>query len=130
MQMVSEDIKDMLAADGTLGLTAGTNLFIGKEREAPDNTVTIFDTPSFAPSMSMDELKYYYSSFQIRVRNTLYDTGMTLARNIMESLYGRAGETFNGTLYTIIEATGEPALLDWDENDRPRVIINFNCQRR
>ncbi|KKL64285.1 hypothetical protein LCGC14_2166530, partial [marine sediment metagenome] len=45
-------------------------------------------------------------------------------------LHGKAGETWNATLYTVIYCSSGPALLDWDENNRPRFIINFNLQRR
>jgi len=131
MNAVSEDIKDMLEAESALALTAGTDLFIGKEPKSPDNTVTIFDTPSFPPDLNLDPTeRYYRSAFQIRVRNKSYTVGMDLARNIMELLHGRASETWNSALYTVIQATGEPALLDRDSNDRPRIITNFNAQRR
>lgn len=135
MNQVSKDVKDMLAAESSLALTYAKDLFIGVEPTSPDNTVTIFDTPSFPPDPNLDMNKadngpYFYSSCQIRVRNKGYTIGITLARNIMNLLHGRANEEWNGTLYTVITATGEPALLDFDDNKRPRFIINFNLQRR
>ncbi|KKL57640.1 hypothetical protein LCGC14_2233410 [marine sediment metagenome] len=131
MNAVSKDVKDMLAAESSLALTYAKDLFIGVEPTKPDNTVTIFDTPSFPPDLYMDPTeRYYYSSIQIRVRNTGYTEGITLARNIMELLHARANETWNGTLYTVITATGEPAWLDMDANHRSRFIVNFNLQRR
>ncbi len=131
MQAVSKDVKDMLAAESSLALTFKKDLFIGIEPTKPDDTVTIFDTPSFPPDLYMDPTeRYYYSSIQIRVRNTGYTEGITLARNIMELLHARANETWNGTMYTVITATGEPAWLDFDANHRSRFIVNFNLQRR
>lgn len=132
MNAASEDIKDLLVAEGSsLGLVFQTTLFIGKEPSSPNDTVTIYDTPGMPPDLSFDRTEIYNrSSFQIRVRNEEYDTGMDLARDIFDLLHGRAQETVNGTLYTVIRAVGEPALLDWDANDRPRFIINFDCQRR
>lgn len=131
MNSASEDIKDMLDGESSLGLTYGTDLFIGKEPSTPDNCVTIFDTPSFPPMRAVDPtVKYYYSSVQIRVRNKRYLDGYAVARNIFDSLHNRAQEMWNGTLYTVIQAAGEPALLDWDGNNRPRFIINFNMNRR
>jgi len=120
----------MLEDPSSLGLTFGTNLFIGSEPASPDATVTIFDTPSFPPLQVLDAVpSYFRSSCQIRVRDIDYPTGMALARSIMESLHTRAGETWNGTKYMDILATGEPQFLDIDKNKRPRFIINFNCQR-
>jgi len=131
MNPVSKDIKDMLEAESSLGLTFATDLFIGKEPTSPDNVVTIYDTPSFPPDMTLIPGEdYYRSSFQIRCRNKDYFTGEALLRDIMDQLHSRAHESWNGTLYTVIRATGEPSLLYYDQNDRPVFIVNFNCQRR
>jgi len=131
MNPVSIDIVAMLEAESSMGLVFGTDIFIGKEPTTPDNCVTIYDTPSFPPSLTMNkEERYYYSSCQIRVRNNSYAIGMTLARDIMTLLHGRANESWNGTLYTVIHATGEPSLLAIDGNNRALIIININSQRR
>ena len=132
MNASSTDIKDMLEAVSALGLPFSTNLFIGKEPAKPDNTVTIFDTPGFSPqaTLGIGDDDYYSPSVQIRVRNRDYLTGWALIHDIMVSLHGRAQETWNGTLYTVILCSSGPAMLDWDANDRVRFIINFNIQRR
>jgi len=131
MNPVAIDIKDMLEADSSLALTYATDLFISKEPPKPNNCVTLYDTPSFPPDRALvvDNI-VYNSSIQIRIRNLDYTIGMALARNIMSSLHARAQETWNGALYTVIQATGEPALLHRDENDRVLIIINFNIKRR
>jgi len=131
MNAFSEDIKDMLEDPSSLGLTFGTNLFVGGEPAKPDATVTIFDTPSFPPLKTLAEVpSYFKSSCQVRIRDKDYLTAERLARSIMESLHSRAGQTWNDTIYMDIQATGEPSFLDRDANHRPRFIINFNCQRR
>jgi len=131
MNTASEDVKDMLAAESTLALTFATDLFIGKEPTTPDDCVTIYDTPSSPPDLMLNpEERYYRSSVQVRIRNLGYVAGMTLARNIMELLHGRAQETWNGTLYTVIKAMGEPAALAWDDNNRIVIVVNFDLQRR
>ncbi len=131
MNAVSFDIKDMLEAESALALTYADDLFIGVEPTKPNNTVTIFDTPTFPPDMYEDpDERYYNSSCMIRVRNQDYEIGIALARNIMELLHARANEVWNGTTYTVIMATGEPAWLDMDMNNRVRFITNFNLQRR
>ena len=131
MNTASEDVKDMLAAESTLALTFATDLFIGKEPTTPDDCVTIYDTPSSPPDLMLNpEERYYRSSVQVRIRNLGYVAGMTLARNIMELLHGRAQETWNGTLYTVIKAMGESAALAWDDNNRIVIVVNFDLQRR
>lgn len=132
MNAPSVDIKDMLVADGTLGLVLATNLFIGKEPIKPDNTVTIFDNYGRPPQLTLTGKGegYYYPAVQIRVRNIDYRTGWGLINNVMLSLHGRANETWNETLYTVIYCASGPALLDWDDNGLVRFIVNFNLQRR
>lgn len=130
MNAPSEDIKDMLEADSSLGLDFSTNLFIGTEPAKIDNCVTIFDEPSIGPQLTFDGKRYEYPIIQVKVRNVDYRTGWALANNIMISLHGRAQETWNGTLYTVIYCSGGPASLGQDDNARAQFIINFNLQRR
>jgi len=129
MNPASEDIKDMLVAETSL--VFATDLFIAKEPAKPDNVVTIFDTPGFPNQLTYNgDETYQFPSIQIRIRNRVYLTGWELAKEIMDHLHGRAQETVNGTLYSLIRAMGEPVPLHWDKNDRIIFIINFNIQRR
>jgi len=130
MNASSEDIKDMLVADSSLGLTFATNLFIGKEPIKPTNCVTIFDTYGFAPDLNLISQGYERPIVSLRVRDINYMDGFNLAQEIKDSLHGRSHETWNGTLYTVIYCSSGPALLDWDDNGNARFIINFNLQRR
>lgn len=129
MNAPSEDIKDMLVDD--LSLVFGTNLFIGEEPTTPDDTVTIFDTPGFAPDLTMqNDGNYHRPSVQIRVRNQDYRDGWSLTNDIKVSLHGRAQETWNGTLYSVLLAQSDPFFMGLDENRRARFVITFNMQRR
>ena len=131
MNTPAVDIKDILKDESSLGLTFATNLFVGKEPTSPDNCVTIFDTPGGKPLLTYKkEEKYYYQSIQIRIRNNGYTEAFSLADEIEELLQGIAHETINKTYYSLIQTMGSPFLLDWDENGRSRVVINFNIQRR
>ena len=132
MNAPSRDIKDMLIADDTTGLSFGKtgNVFLNAEPTSPADCVTIFDTYGFPPQLTMDNARYEYPSVNIRVRNKNQNEGWDLVEKIMVSLHGRNHETWNDTLYTVIEASGSPALLDQDDNGRFRFVINFNLQRR
>ena len=131
MNMPSEDIKDMLTGESYLELIFANDLFIGKEPTTPDNCVTIFDTPGIAPMITLDEVTgFEYPSIQIRIRNNSYVVGYNLAKDIQDILHGINQTEINNTLYSVIYATGEPMLLDWDLNDRARFVINFEIQRR
>lgn len=133
MNPSSQDIKDILEAESSLSLTFATNLFVGKELAEPDNCVTIFDTPGRAPQLTMgakSDSGYFYPSIQIRVRNNSYSDGWELINDIKTLLHGITGETWNSMIYDLIQCTGEPFLLDWDENDRARFVCTFNIQRK
>lgn len=128
MNPSSVDIKDLLVAN--LGLIFATDLFIGKEPATPNNVTTIFDTPGRAPSLYYDNtIQYYFPSVQIRVRNTDYLSGWNLINDIKVLLHGRANEQINNTIYTVMVCSSDPALLDWDDNNRARFIVNFDLQR-
>lgn len=130
MNSASEDLKDMLVAESDLGLVFATNLFIGQEPAKPSETATLFDYSVIPPQLTLDGAGIDNPSVQVRVRSTDYQKGWILAEIIKNSLHGRAQETWNGTLYSVIYCSSGPALLDWDENNRPRFIVNFNIQRR
>jgi hypothetical protein len=131
MNPTSEDVKDMLVAESSLGLAFATNLFVGREPTTPDDCTTVYDTVGYPPAITFDgNGDYYYPSVQIRVRNRSYLDGLELIQHIVEALHGRHNETWNGTLYTTIVCQNDPGILDWDENNRVRFIVNFNLQRR
>jgi hypothetical protein len=131
MNAVSEDIKDILIADSSLGLVFQTNLFISREPSKHSNCVTIFDIPGYSPQLLLEgAMGFRTESFQIRVRNTDYKVGYALANDIMVLLHGLEHVTYNSTLYMVIYCTSGPAMLGWDDNNRVIFVINFNLQRR
>ena len=130
MSAPSIDIKDMLEAESSLALTLGDDLFVGLEPTTPSDCVTIFDTPGGSPQLTMDVENYEYPFVQIRIRNVDYQAGLNLGYAIKTSLHGRAQETWNGTLYTVIAVANGPFHLKWDDNHRAIFIINLNLQRR
>ena len=130
MNLPSVDIKDILVAHGSLSLVFGTDLFIGKEPTAPDNCVTIFDTPGYPPDKFHDQsVSYERPSIQIRVRGNSYLTTGALIDSIKNVLHNSGPEVWNGTIYSSIFCSQEPALLDWDQNDRARFVTTFEIQR-
>ncbi len=130
MNTAANDIKDMLEDESALGLVFTQNLFVGREPIIGDNCVTVFDTSGRPPALTLSGGQYNYDAVQVRVRNNDYQTAFNLAHAIVDSLHGRTRESWNGTLYTLITCQSPPALLDWDDNNRARFIINFETQRR
>lgn len=131
MNPSSEDVKDMLEAVSSLGLTFGVDLFIGLEPAQPNDCVTIFDTPGGPPQLTLTQGEdYFYPAIQIRVRNDDYAVGWDLIDDIKTALHGKGQETWNGTYYSVIKCTQEPFLLDWDNRGRARFVVTFDLQRR
>ena len=126
------DVKTMLEYYAT-ELSSGVDLYpiyIGKEPASPVNTISIFETIGFH-QLTFNRCEIYeYPNIQIRVRSTSYLEGWEVISAIKEMLHGRASETWNGTLYTLIRCSGGPALLDFDKDQRVRFICNFALQRR
>ncbi len=130
MNPASEDIKDIIEAESSLGLVFATDLFTGKEPTSPANCVTIFDTPGASQDNTLgNDSTYQRPAVQIRVRNTDYATGWGVINDIRDLLHGKGPETWNGTLYSSIVCSSEPALLDWDTNNRARFFVNLEIQR-
>ena len=130
MKATSIDIASLLEADPDMGLAVGVNMYIGKEPSTPSQCVTIFDTQGYSPQLNLISQGYEYPSVQIRVRAVDFQTAWTIIETIKTKLHGLAQQTINGTLYSVIYCASGPALLDWDDNSRARVICNFNIQRR
>lgn len=129
MNATSVDIANILEGTSSLGLTLGTNLFIGREPPEPSNSVTIFDTYGLAPQTNLTTQGYERPTIQIRVRNVSYIDGWTIIENIKNVLHGLGNYSVDSTTYTVIYCAYGPGLLDWDDKSRARFIINFNVER-
>jgi len=133
MNSAALDLCEMLEAESSLGLEFAVNLFVAREPAVPDNIVVLFDTPGMPQELTLgNDVKVYYPSVQIIVRNRSYNTGYALIASIVDKLHGRGPETWNGTVYHPIVCVGDPALLEWDNvgSGRARFFVNFNLVRR
>jgi len=135
MRPASDDIRTLLEFDEDTGsgideLKFADNLFVGREPASPDDVVTIFDAQGSPPDKFYDStLRYHRPSVQVRVRSKGYVEGWQLIDSIKALLHNSTA-LVNGTRYTAIYCSQEPALLDWDENDRARFVTTFDLQRR
>ncbi len=138
MNAASIDIKNMLViesakshGDITEQLIFAENLFIGREPASPDRTVTIFDTSVEPPLETVSKgWVYVYDGIQLRIRDRDYATGWDLANQIKTFLHERANEVWGGMYYCLITCSGNPAFLEWDDNERCKFVVNFRIQRR
>ena len=132
MNSTAEDIKTILEyyLDDSSGATL-FDIFIGREPSEPNESITIFETQGFPPQLTYDRTERYdYPSVQIRIRANSYTEGYQQGLQVRDTLHGRANETWDDTYYSVIYCVNGPLLLDYDKNQRPRFILNFNIQRR
>ncbi len=136
MNNASKDIAQKLASltipsSSVFKFIIGSNLFVGREPTSPDDCVTIVDRPSWPIGINLDGSgDFDYASVQIRVRNISYDKGAEMMQAIIKLLHGLNNFTINDTDYFVCMCVSGPSLLDWDQNNRVRLISNFDIQRR
>ena len=135
MNTASKDIAQKLVAltgsSSTLKFILGSNLFVGREPTSPENCVTIIDRPAWPPDMHLDgDCNFEYASIQVLVRNNAYDSAGEICHAIISLLHGLNGFTINNTEYFVCSCVSGPSLLDWDANNRARLICDFDIQRR
>lgn len=131
MNACSVDIKDMIVS-GSLGLTFGTDLFVGREPSDVNECVTIYDLPGSGPNLTLqkDTSNYYFSGVFLRAKYNDYRSGYNILKSIQEYLHGSYDLLVNSTLYTLIQSIQDPELLENTDNGGFVFLINFDIQRR
>ena len=132
MISAAQDITTLLDGDTSLGLTLGTDLFISRMPNQPDDCVVVYDNPGGAPMLTYKKAtsNYYYSSVSVRIRNVTYSAGWTQMFDILEFLHASSQDVVGTTYYALIKAMNDPQVLHWDDNDRVLMFVNFEVQRR
>lgn len=135
MNSPADDIKEILLSAGDsseFSFDLGDDLHVGVQPAISNNTrcVSILDSPGYAPYMGLTSVGYEYPAIQITIRHIKYLDGYNLANSIKDYLHGRANETRNGSLYTLIKCAGNPAFLGQDDRGCFLFVINFNLQRK
>ena len=130
MNAPSIDIADLLILSSSgLSFVQGTDLFIGQEPDIPDECITIYDRPGFAPENIIEV--YDKPGFMVRIRGAKkdYSGAYNNAQDIKEYLHKMADETINATRYIGIWAEGDANFIGYDDNNRPIFTLNFICHR-
>lgn len=126
MNPCSIDIKDLIVAAGlgTFKATTGWGVYVSKEPKEPDTVITVYDTGGFSPNprFPMDE-----PTVQVRVRGApgAYMNAWAKAYKIRDALLGYS----NAPLSTVIFMDGDIFFLEYDDNNRPVLTLNFRVMR-
>ena len=121
------DIATILQTNG-LG-TLGTDIFVGREPETPDQIITIYDTPGIAPNA-----KYLRDepTVQCRTRGRPDTYGATwiLAQQIKDTLLGLAPQLIGGlSNYVLFVQIADISGAAGDSLNRPVLISNWQLVR-
>lgn len=114
-------IADILIAKGygSWVATSGWSINVGKEPDAPDTTITIYDTGGFSPAYNSCE----YPTIQIRVRGKPYPVGYDRLREIRDYLINYEDANYQ------INLMGDILHLSTDERGRSIFVCNFQVYK-
>ena len=131
--MTLDDLSDFLSTGG-LGLTTGTNLFLGTLPDSPDRSAAIYETGGFFPvhamSASAGNAVVERPRVQIVTRATTYQGARQLMHNIFQRLDGVNNQTLGSTRYLSILAVSSPAAMGTDASGRARIVQNFDVVKK
>jgi hypothetical protein len=124
----SEDVKDIIENEVSLGLTFGVNLFIGDLPDQPDLSLAVYDTGGDPPEPAYT---YERPGVEVVVRGNQggYKAARAMARDIRDLLNGLNEETWGGSRYIGIWAAGDIGFIAFDEIKRPRFSMRFDLHR-
>ena len=144
--MLLDDVATYIAASTSHGLTvatsAGGNLYkVPLPVAAPSGLCASIVEYGGAPGIrvmstgSLNAPIFENVTFQVMVRDN--STDFQAARNTVESVYcaldglarTRLDGTTSGPIYDWIEAQHQPYFLSYDENGRPRFVVNFSARK-
>ena len=120
------DIATMIQASDMGFGTLQTDLFVGEMPTSPNNCIAVYDTGGYEPSPGMS---YERPTVMIKVRNTSYDAGFTIAQQITNDFNGRHNEEYGLYRYIGIWVVNGPNALGKDDNNRNELSINLRIHR-
>lgn len=125
-------LADYLAANG-MGETnlnnGDVNIFAGIYPATPDNAIAILGlVGSTLPNINIPDFEY--PRFQIIVRNTDYETGSQVLRDVRRLLHDKLAVTLTNFYCLYIQAQQDGYPIGEDDTGRYEFSINFTAQIR
>lgn len=132
MNSPADDIARLLAATLTPGGDIGGNLpfciNFAAEPDAPDDTITIYDTPGGEPDT--DELDEYQIAFQVRIRCKVHAAGYAkheAIRNLL--ILPVVPIVAASSKFLFITLTSDIGSLGRDDGNRHILVANYSARR-
>lgn len=97
--------------------------------DEPDDRVCLYEYGGPAPEFSHNGQSWENLRLQVVSRSKDYLNARTKAQQVYDLLNGQANLDIGGAQYLWIAALQSPFALGQDENNRHRVVINFELAR-
>lgn len=130
MNLISEDIASLIAADSSLGLTEGVDLFIGNVPNSVKGfCVVIYDYSGEGPDPWTGVER---NNIQVNIIGSKLDYKQAgdVAGALISFLHGQSNFELNGAFYLSIFALRGLNFIGFEENDRPMFGLSFVVSRR
>ncbi len=130
--MVLPELTAYLAAQGSLSLVQGTNLFYGILPDTPDILVALLEYPGKAdePNLGKGTVNLEYPRIQVVCRGIrdVYDAPRLMTQNIRTIFMAVVNQSIGGISYKAIESIGTPAFRR-DDNFRTIVSLSYEVTK-
>ena len=129
VKSIADDVADYLttAAGGSHG-TVGTDIFVGKLVDSPNDQIAVFPTGGGAPSAYIADI--HEPTFQVLIRNDDFDAGNTILRSVRTALHKKINLTLTNFVALNILAASEGGAIGQDERGLYEFTINFSAKVR
>jgi hypothetical protein len=97
--------------------------------DAPDKCVAVYEYPGVGPQFSHDGQAWENPRIQVLSRAPTYPDARQQAQEVYNLLNGKTNVNIEGGNYLMIKALQSPFALTPDDNQRDRVVINFEIAR-
>lgn len=106
-----------------------SNIFLGDIPDKPNSLIAIYNSGGSNPEHTMDGIKIKNSTFQIRVRDSSYVSGIARCEEIQDALDMVNNQNVNGHFYLGIFQQGDILSLGRDKENRVEFSLNFNVKK-
>jgi hypothetical protein len=121
--MMLDEVGDYLRTHGV------SSLFLSRMPDAPDDVVCLYEYGGPAPEFGHDGQQWENPRLQAVARSKQYVNARSAAQNVYNLLNGKSNPVFGGVPYLKCLAMQSPFPLLPDQNDRHRIVVNFELAK-
>ena len=122
---ILEELRNYLLSNGVTGV------FMVKMPDTPDDAVCLYEYAGIPPEFAHDGQQWENLRVQAVARDAKlnYANARAKAQSVYNVLNGTVNTTIDSSRYLKILALQSPFPMGADENDRPRIVVNFEIGR-